>query len=126
MRAFTGICTTGMIPQMLQAKMNVNSVSRNGREAQALGAHRLQDDLSSTKSTADSATFWAPVGTSFCRGRRRRTAEHDEHRDPHQEDDLVDARRRRRRRVSGHSTRWLIGGNSNPRITAARPPCAPA
>ena len=30
MRAFTGICATGMISQMLQTKMKVNIVNRNG------------------------------------------------------------------------------------------------
>ena len=44
MRAFTGIWTTGMTSQMLQTKMKLNSVSRNGVHAQAARAHRLQDD----------------------------------------------------------------------------------
>ena len=44
MRAFTGIWTTGMISQMLQTKMNLNSVSRNGVQPQPVRAHRLHDD----------------------------------------------------------------------------------
>ena len=91
MRAFTGIWTTGMIPQMLQTKMNVNSVSRNGVQPRPSGPIVCRMISSSTKSTVDSATFCTPVGTSACFAAGDEEQREDErHRDPHQQDDLVD------------------------------------
>ena len=99
MRALTGICATGMTSQMLQTKMKLNIVSRNGVQ------HRPSSPIVSrmmplrTKSIVDSATFCAP------RRHELRPAaggeeehEHDNDRAPHLEDDLVHAERSRRRR----------------------------
>ena len=64
MRAFTGIWTTGMTSQMLPTKMKMNSVAGTASTSGPSWPIVCRMIPSWTKSTADSATFCTPVGTS--------------------------------------------------------------
>ena len=122
MRAFTGICARGTRPQMLQVRMKVNSVMRNGvihRDLSPSGPIVWRTIPSSTKSTADSATFWMPVGTrAFLR-----PPSHITPMAISVENHIRTTTLLMPRGPTGHSTTWEMGGNSNPRIIRRRPPC---
>ena len=66
MRAFTGIWTSGMISNSLPTNTKLKIVSRNGVQPSPDGPSVSRMMPLRTKSTADSATFCAPLGTSFC------------------------------------------------------------
>ena len=93
MRAFTGICATGMISQMLQTKMKLNIVSSKRRVAQPSGPIVCRMMPLRMKSTAR-------LGDVLHAGRHELPAcgcatnmkpEHEDDREPHQQDDLVHA-----------------------------------
>ena len=95
MRAFTGIWMTGMISQMLQTKMKLNSVSRNGVQPQPSGpivcrmmpfADEVDDRLGHVLH-AGRHELLAPAGDEEERRTRAMTDS------PHQQDDLVDRER---------------------------------
>ena len=97
---------------MLQTKMNVNSVSRNGAHAMPSGPIVCRMMSLRTKSTTASARFWAPAGTScpLLADQKKPstmiTASHSSR------TTLLMAKTPLVPKRLGQLMRWLIGGNS--------------
>ena len=123
MRAFTGICTPGMISQMLQIEDEREQRQQEGRELQPVRPDRLHDDAVLDEADGGLGDVlgarWAPGPACGRRGRSARTTiAADSH---IRMTTLFTANGPSPNRV-GHSTTWEMGGNSNPKITRRRPP----
>ena len=125
MRAFTGIWTEGMRPQMLVVRTNVNSVSRNGVNFRPSVPIVSMTMLSSMNPTVDSATFWMPVGTRACFRPPRNITMKEMKAEIHMRMTTLLTANGPLPQIVGHSTTWEMGGNSNPMITRGQPPCQP-
>ena len=77
---------------------------------------------SSMKSTADSATFFTPLGTRLESRLAMMKIAETMITDSHIRITTLFTANGPLPQMSGHSMAWLTGGNSMPKITRARPP----
>ena len=115
MRAFTGICATGMISQMFPTKMNENIIRRSGVYHSPSSPIVCRMMPLRTKSTVDSATFCTPTGTRVCRRLAMKKNVNTTMTDSHISRTTLLTPNQSPPKMIGHSTVWLIGGNSRAR-----------
>ena len=114
MRALAGICITGMMPVMLVKRMKKNSDVRNGTQLRPSRPMVCMTTPSRMKSTLDSTRFCTPVGTRAWRRppMMNRLSVHTRA-NRKMSVILLTAKGESSKRNAGHSTRWLMGGNSS-------------